>query len=61
MAPAHPVIEAPFMAHQVLQRGVVVAVDGVFAVDARVATGAVVVDQQGFKPQVLIDDFVQLQ
>ncbi|MNN40637.1 hypothetical protein D3C81_1547180 [compost metagenome] len=44
-----------------MQRGFVGAVDSVFAVDARVATGAVVVDQQGFKPQVLIDHFVQLQ
>ncbi|MNM36964.1 hypothetical protein D3C81_476850 [compost metagenome] len=44
-----------------MQRGFVGAVDSVFAVDARIATGTVVVDQQAFKTEVLVDDFVQLQ
>ncbi|CAI8993122.1 hypothetical protein EMIT0P43_90029 [Pseudomonas jessenii] len=61
MATAHPIVQAPFVADQVLQGGFVGAVDDVIAIDARVAAGAVVVDQQGFKTQVLIDRFVQLQ
>ena len=61
MPPAHAVIEAPFVAHQVFQRGRVGAVHRVFAVDARVATGAVVVHQQQFQAQELVDLLMQLQ
>ena len=49
------------MTDQIHQRGVVGTVDVVFAVDTRVAAGAVVVDQQSLQAQGLVDDGVQLQ
>lgn len=49
------------MANQVYQRGRLGAVHRVFTVDARVATGAIVVDQQQFQAHELVDQLVQVQ
>lgn len=46
MAAAYPVVEAPFMADQVVQCSRFGRVDRIAAVDARIALAAVVVDQQ---------------
>src|SRR5471032_2390343 len=61
VAPTHAIIEAPFVANQVYQRGRLGAVHRVFTVDARVATGAVVVDQQQFQAHEQVDQLVQVQ
>lgn len=61
MATAYAIIQAPFMPDQVLQGGLVRLIDGVLAVDARIAPGAVVVDQQSLQSQLFVDDAVQLQ
>ena len=49
------------MTHGIGQGGIVGTVHGVFAVDTRVATRTVVVDQQSLQAQGLVDDGVQLQ
>ena len=49
------------MPDQVLQGGFVRLIDGVLAVDAGIAPGAVVVDQQGLQAQAFVDNAVQLQ
>jgi hypothetical protein len=61
VASADAVVEPPLVADQILQGRFVGAVDGVFAIDTRVATGAVVVDQQQVEAQMPVDDFMQLQ
>ena len=49
------------MADQVFQCARLGAVHRVFAVDARVAAGTVVVHQQQFQAHVLVDQLVQVQ
>ena len=49
------------MTYGVFKRGFFGAINRVFAINARVALGAIVVDQQQVKAQVTIDGVMQLQ
>jgi len=61
MAPANTVIEAPFVPDHVFQCCGFGSVYRVFAVDPRVAAGAVVVHEQQLQAQVLVDQLMQVQ
>ncbi|MNN03878.1 hypothetical protein D3C81_1165870 [compost metagenome] len=61
MAATHPVVQTPFVTDMIGQRGFAGLIHRIAAVDAAVALGAVVVDQQQFLAQVRLHCRVQLQ
>ncbi|MCY1355556.1 hypothetical protein D9M68_550540 [compost metagenome] len=61
VAATYPVVQAPFVAHQILQSGGLGLVDRVAAVDPGIALGAVVVDQQQLFAEECVHRSGQLQ
>ncbi|MNP11332.1 hypothetical protein D3C76_1035140 [compost metagenome] len=61
MAATHPVVQTPFVTDMIGQRGFAGLIHRIAAVDAAVALGAVVVDQQQLKAKLCFNHGVQFK